>query len=71
MLNSPEKSLIWIHNHHGGSIFSIHNLISFNDRETIKTMTIVANTGEVINDKDVEKALRKLYNKGIIEYKVR
>ncbi|PCF75300.1 head protein [Staphylococcus delphini] len=100
LLNSPKQSLILMHNHPGGSSFSTYDLIMFNDRETIKTMTIVtntgrvkfitktdsynseifttickrnltSNTGKVINDKDVEKALRKLYNKGTIEYKVR
>ncbi|EJJ6354877.1 minor capsid protein [Staphylococcus pseudintermedius] len=100
LLNSPERSLILMHNHPGGSSFSTYDLIMFNDRETIKTMTIVTNTGRVkfitktndydikifsricerafkktgnqpIKDVNIEKALRKLYNKGIIEYKVR
>ncbi|MDE9752307.1 minor capsid protein [Staphylococcus delphini] len=100
LLNSPNQSLILMHNHPGGSIFSIHDLINFNDCNTLKTMTIVTNTGKVkfitktanydtklfsiicgrefnkigkrpISDVNIERALRKLYNKGIIEYKVR
>ncbi|EGQ3459773.1 head protein [Staphylococcus pseudintermedius] len=45
--NERRQSLIMMHNHPGSSIFSLQDIMFFNRNDSIKTMTIVTNLGQV------------------------
>ncbi|EHC9926312.1 minor capsid protein [Staphylococcus pseudintermedius] len=47
LFNEPKRSLILMHNHPGGSSFSLNDLFTFVKFGSIKTMTIVTNLGQV------------------------
>jgi SPP1 gp7 family putative phage head morphogenesis protein len=47
LLNSKPNSLIMLHNHPGQSGFSVHDLAMFIKFDSIKTMIIVTNSGQI------------------------
>lgn len=48
LLLSPKRSLTVLHNHPGGSSFSLNDLNMFMETPSVKTMTIVTNQGKVM-----------------------